>query len=104
MRFSGFPACCTGHVILELGGTGTGAGYYSNRDNTEQDIKAFIHKSISAYPSHAFVAITTNNQQVLANKVLRELGASSSPWMSKKQHPETKVRIWWIHIPTYLER
>jgi len=92
-----FPQCCTARVIHSFGGTHT--AIVTDRVPKESIIRA-IKRKISHYEEHgiAMLVATTNDEQVEANKALRELGFSHSPWMEKEEHFETRVRLWWKHI------
>lgn len=100
-----FPFCCTGVILGGFGESGTAvvrSGSSSNR--TEEGIKASIFDAARRNTRDAFICVTTNNEQTLLNKVLLDEGFSHSTWMTKRAHPNTRVRMWWIHIPTLLEK
>jgi len=93
MKSQSFPNCCTARILSDLGGTSLSAGRRAPID--EDEIKAWIQQRMQYISrGHVFVVIT-NSEQDAANKVLRELGFSHSKWMSKAQHRETKMRLWW---------
>lgn len=98
-----FPACCTGVLMSAFGGYAAVGGVEYDQDGREQP-EQVIHRTVSAtiqnaaFNGDAFVCVTSNNKQVRLNKILRELGFESTPWMSKKKHVNTKVRIWWYRI------
>jgi len=90
-----FPHCCTAKIITDFGQSPVAAG--GPHHQTVGTVEEFIKKQITSYyhSGLAMFVATTNSQQVAANKALRNLGFKSSPWISKTQHPETKVRLWW---------
>jgi hypothetical protein len=66
-------------------------------DSSIEDIEDYIMvmmRSSKAY-GDAAVVCTTNNQQVEVNDLLEEMGFSSTPFMKKLMHPETRVKMWW---------
>ena len=64
---------------------------------TELQVENFIKKTIDVHRKYgkAMVVVTTNSEQKIANKVLRKLGFNHSKWSSKKQHKDTKIRLWY---------
>ena len=93
-----FPYCCTGNIICGLGESRVAEG--GTYHLSKQELKHWIENTVASRKraGEAFIAVTTNNEQRVANSVLLELGFSHSPWMTKERHPETKVRIWWKHL------
>lgn len=103
-RFN-FPGCCTAKVYSGLTGTGT-AEYNSLKfELSVNEIKDLLIDAIyTERENHnACIVITTNDQQTNANQALRELGFGHSPWMEKKQHPETRLRVWYYHVEKPVE-
>ena len=93
MKSTNFAGCCTAKIIYDFGGTELSAGLTGKR--TLKSIRAYLRKKINdAHGSTCLVAIT-NNEQKGANRVLKEMGFSCSPWMKKWQHAESKIRLWW---------
>ena len=95
-----FPACCTGKVMVGFGQTET-AEYGIRPDGNElpvEKIKAEIGRHLNLMTGKPFLSAVTNDQQVNANQALEECGFLSSDWMSKRQHSETKVKLWWFPI------
>lgn len=93
-----FPNCCTGTVAFNFGETDVnGCG---NHDVKELGLKQQLINILdeNKEDGYAFVICTTNSQQPTANKLLKSMGFSHSTWMSKDEHPETKVRIWWMPL------
>ena len=95
-----FPGCCTAMVLCGLSGTAT-AEYGPVRKVEKETIKKHLSLLINAFKKEGRMGIltaTTNNNQETANQALRELGFKHSRWCSKKQHPNTKVRLWWLPV------
>lgn len=93
MKSVNFPGCCTAKVLHNLGGTPLAAGRKSNWP--EEKLKAWLMVKIRNYRGRSCLVVTTNDQQTTVNKVLKELGFEHSAWMSKTQHSESKLRLWW---------
>lgn len=106
MRTSPFAGCCTAYIISEFGGaTYGGHGAWANpieakKKMSKQDIISELkgHESAAKSEGMAFISTTTNNTQTEANAALEELGWESSEWMSKRNHPDTEVKLWWKHV------
>lgn len=93
-----FPHCCTASILVDFGESEVaegGAKIYSVKE-----IEGYIVAQLNSYyNAHmAAVVVTTNSEQTRANAALRNLKFEHSTWMSKKQHRETKVRLWWKQI------
>lgn len=98
MLIKSYPNCCTAKVVVGFGQTET-ADYGIRPENNElsvEEIKASLGKTLNRMHGMAVVSCITNDQQVNANQALEECGFLSSDWMSKQQHPETKVKLWWF--------
>jgi hypothetical protein len=95
MRSEYFPFCCSIRLFGELGGT-RNADHYVKEPPTKESIKEYIIGLIDheRYYDMCAVCCTTNDEQIIANKALKELGFSHSKWMYSGVH-DTKVRIWW---------
>ena len=93
MKEAGFVGCCTANIIYDLGGTELTMG--RREAPTEDRLKRYLEVRILERAGRKCIVVMTNSQQNVANKVLLELGFKHSKWMSKRQHPETKVRLWW---------
>ena len=95
MKTHPFPHCCTAKIISDFGESVFAEG--GNRSVTYDEIKAYINAQLlSYYNAHlAMYVVITNSHQITANKVLLDLKFKHSSWMKKKQHPGTKVRLWW---------
>lgn len=96
MQLTSFAGCCTAKIITGLGGTAT-AEHGRGLNITDRHMKELLREKVDycRRMGYAVVTITTNNQQEQANRVLEEEGWEGSTWMSKTQHPETKLRLWW---------
>jgi len=92
-KIMGFPNCCTAHIIYNLGGseltTMRTSAYH------ETDLRKWIEEALADY-GHKVVVAMTNDEQKLANGLLLEYGFNHSPWISKKQHAQSKIRVWWF--------
>jgi len=99
MQILDFPFCCTGKILVDFGGTHISEGkkFTIPPEKIKREVISFLNNQ-KAYSMHAFVCATTNSEQKEANFVLKELKFHCSRWMSKNQHPETKVRIWWMPL------
>ena len=88
--------CCTGRIIY-----GFGHSYVASngpiRGFPVEDIKKELAELEGVYSrmGMAVVVITLNSDQTTEDKVLRDAGYSHSRWISKKQHPETKLRVYY---------
>jgi hypothetical protein len=92
MEITGYPNCCTAYCIYSFGESfvsGTGAFQVSY-----ESMKAEMEYKIRNYGTRLLTAITNDDQSTIV-RVLRDLGFEHSTWMSKRQHPETKIRLWW---------
>lgn len=102
MQVKNYPNCCTAKVIVGFGQTNTADHEIRpvNNELSVGEIKRLIDERLNSYSIQQMATLTciTNDQQVNANKALEELGFYSSDWMSKKQHSETKVKLWWFPI------
>tara|TARA_R110000823_G_C15952958_1_gene502514 strand:+ start:2663 stop:2986 length:324 start_codon:yes stop_codon:yes gene_type:complete len=100
MILTEFPACCIGKVAVGFGQTNTADWGIRPDDNkmSVKDIKSHIGDALNGMVGCAFLSAVTNDQQVNANQALEECGFLSSDWMSKDQHPETKVKLWWFPL------
>jgi hypothetical protein len=101
MELIGFTGCCTAQVIAGFGQTVNGDWEFRPDEvlSTSQ-IKAGLGILLNRArrSGQAVVTVTTNDKQVNANKALNEVGFESSIWMSKTQHPETRLRLWWFPL------
>ena len=98
MLIKEFPYCCTALIAADFGESMLAYGGDFVVD--EKHLTKKFKENIEFYKNmgKAMLVATTNNEQKTANKVLKSLGFRGSKWMSKKQHPETKVKLWYKHL------
>ena len=110
MQAVSFPQCCTANILIGMGNsptTGFDAVQASrNNGTTDADMaKQFIQKMDNAKRHGlATLVVTLNSDQTQANRVLesmRKLGWRSSNWMTKRNHKETQLRIWYFRVDQY---
>jgi hypothetical protein len=46
----------------------------------------------------AMVTAFTNDKQVKANAFLKDIGFKSTKWATKKQHANTRLKLWWFAL------
>ncbi len=110
MQSTSFPQCCTANILIGMGNSHT-AGFdaiQASRTNgtTDADMaKQFIyHMDRAKRQGLATLVVTLNSDQTQANRVLesmRKLGWRSSNWMTKRNHKETLLRIWYFRVDQY---
>ncbi len=95
MKVLDFTGCCTAKVIVGLGQTFT-AEYEGKDDISVEDLTHALTYEVkrAKLRGMAIVTATTNNEQKTANKALKLAGFKWTPWCSKTQHRETRVRLW----------
>jgi len=93
MKLVEFLGCCTALICHDFGGTPLASGKKSKVAKAK--IKQWLKEQNRHTLGRRCLVIITNNQQTAANSVLLELGFKHSAWMSKTQHPESKIRLWW---------
>ncbi len=94
MKTASFPNCCTATVLYDFGGTHISG--LDRQPTNENDLRTWIQERMRyATGSGRLYTAITNSDQKVAAKVLRGLGFSCTKWMSKQQHSETKMRLWW---------
>ncbi len=101
MNIVDFPFCCTAHILTDFGESAVAEG--GNKQIKEKDLIKYIKDQALKYDEHAVLTAITNSQQKTANKALRKLGFNRSKWMNKKQHSNTKIRLWYKHINELLK-
>ncbi len=98
MRVVEFPYCCTAKLIIDCGQSlvAEGGAY----DVKEETAYKWVKNQLldEKYRRLAMMIVTTNNEQTSVNGALLSLGFSHSKWQSKLDHPNTKLRLWWISI------
>lgn len=105
-----FPQCCTANILIGMGASPT-AGYEamrasgSNGTTDAEMASQFIRQMDYAKRlGLATLVVTLNSDQTQANRVLesmRKLGWRSSNWMTKRNHKETQLRIWYFRVDQY---
>ncbi len=93
MKLSSFPGCCTARVLRDFGGTPLSSGCKGKIENKE--IRGWLEDRIRRSKGTNCLVVMTNSHQKNVNKILKELGFKHSDWMSKDQHPEAKIKLWW---------
>lgn len=94
MYIQDFPNCCTAKLIYDLGSNITPNLY------TKEEIISYIRPKLlsSKQNGMATIVVTTMSKQTNANAALKELGFKHSRWMSKKNHKDTRLRVWWLQL------
>ena len=107
IKASYFKNCCTAIILYDFGDTRTNnawvcrsGGVGTPRKEKYEVIKRQIENKIEV-AGHLMITAVTNNQQKAANKALKDCGFEHSTWMSKRQHPETRIRLWWRRPDQY---
>ena len=110
MQGVSFPQCCTANILIGMGASAT-AGFdamQASRSNGTTDAEMasqFIrHMDNAKRYGLATLVVTLNSDQTQANRVLesmRKLGWRSSNWMTKRNHKETQLRIWYFRVDQY---
>lgn len=106
MRIKDFPYCCTAKIIVDFGGTETSEGDIGEIPEDvllAQFCKQAVYFGSRIGRSTAILTAITNNEQKVANDLLKKIGFKSSKWMSKEQHPETKIKLWYIERSKFVE-
>jgi hypothetical protein len=93
MRITDFPNCCTAKIVYDFGETAVSGMYKGAR--TKKEVRKYLKEELLWSRGVACVVVITNSSQKNTNAVLRELGFCHSPWMEKKPHSNTKIRLWW---------
>lgn len=91
--------CCTASLIYNFGGTRT-AGILHRGLPTKENVITDVASEVGWLREYGYaVAVAfTNNEQKAANEALKELGFLNSGMMSKGEHPETKLIMWWLPL------
>ncbi len=101
MHITSFPFCCTAKILVGFENSSTAENDWNNpAPKTKEGLEKYILKEIKYYKEKgkAFLCATTNNEQKDIHLVLLKLGFFHSTWMGKRQHNETKVRLWWYPL------
>lgn len=103
MNISGIDSCCTARILSGFGRAAAAMNpeEYDAAKRFPNTKEALLNELLSAKRTgNAVVIAFTNNKQHEGNKLLREVGFKRTKWMSKEQHPETKLRLWWFQLDT----
>lgn len=102
LKVKNFPHCCTAKILSGFGQTGTAPEALDHKfvNPTVSQIKSDLGIQLNAAKDmgHAVITVIVNDEQVNACQALKETGFLSSDWMSKKNHPDTKVMLWWFPL------
>ena len=93
MKITGFKGCCTAKICHDFGGTDLSEGITG--EISRERIRGWLTVKIVEHTGSNCLTVITNSEQKTANSVLLELGFKHSKWMSKMQHSESKIRLWW---------
>lgn len=99
MKIDLFPGCCNAYVLHGFGGTDAAQRMQyretdSGIDPYPDDQESFIQDAVQRYSDKLLVA-TTNNEQKVTNKLLKQFGFRRTISMEKRHHAETKLIMWW---------
>jgi len=101
-----FPMCCTLKIVGGFGET-FNCDPQAYQDNKFDDAKfrEYMHKMFTSLERQGGAALvaTTNNEQAETNEALAKFGFHSTPFMKKKLHPDTTVKMWWMSLEEYKE-
>lgn len=107
MNVKDFPLCCTAKIISGMGkGRETSSDQYSFGfvyPESVEVIEKYLKEQIKKYERLGLLVVITNNTQNHANKALLNLDFNHSRWISKKQHIDTKDRLWWVETKDWKE-
>jgi len=105
MKIDSINSCCTAKILscFEEGkgnyvpAVGLDAQYKGRSIGTTKQelLKELLNCKHSGY---AMVIAFTNDKQVEANAMLREVGFKGTRYASKGIHPDTKLKLWWIPL------
>lgn len=91
------PACCTVKVIAGFGNSHTADVFTATlKDLSFTDLREYLRRQVvhQRKLGRAALIATTNNEQKIANKALRSVGFKSTRYISKRQHSDTRVKVW----------
>lgn len=101
IQIRSFPFCCTAKVLCNFGETRTseGGSHSVEYERIKYEVARLMRSHLTVgYGTDAILTAITNNEQKVANKVLRELGWKSTKFVSKQAHPDTKVKLWYYYV------
>lgn len=98
LLIEGFPLCCTARVVCDFGQEENSDGRHRliSKETLIEDLKEQIDQ-YKRYGMATLVATITSDQKE-AKKALKECGFKYSKWMKKKNHPETRLRVYWKEL------
>lgn len=105
-----FPQCCTANILIGMGESPTAsfnamqASGSNGTTDTDMASQFIRHMDFAKRQGLATLVVTLNSDQTRANRVLesmRKLGWRSSNWMTKRNHKETQLRIWYFRVDQY---
>ncbi len=91
MQTNDFPRCCTGKILQGFGQD----GQRPEPTRSVDEIKTYVQAQMRLHSAMGFFTATTNHRQENAIQALKELGFSSTRWMTSKYHKDTKTKLWW---------
>lgn len=99
MNITGFPNCCTAQVIFNLGSNMVPNMF------SKDEIRTYIQGQLPLQKRYGYAVsvVMTMSQQTNANEVLEELGFKHSKWMTKTNHKNTQLRLWWYPLDEFKE-
>ena len=94
MKSAYLPFCCSIRLFGQLGGTANCDAIAAN--HSAEEITEWLHHNMQYEKELGMCAcmVSTNDEQTVANGVLKDMGFSHTPWMVSHIHG-TKVRMWW---------
>lgn len=106
MRRVDFPSCCTAKVFVGMGPSGTADRYAEVASNGftprtfAKELIEFIRREFNN--GNGTMVFSVNNEQVVADTILRRMGSHHNPWASSENHL-TKVRVHTLNIHPTVE-
>jgi hypothetical protein len=102
MQITNFTNCCNAYILYNFGETELNQVENDRAYGRQIDINVDVDKDMERqllhniqYYGDKLLTATTNNEQKTINKLLLKHNFKHTAWMSKRQHPETKLRLWW---------
>ncbi len=106
MQRKDFPSCCTAKIYIGMGPSGT-ADHYAGIASNGFSPRGFARELIGVIrreynEGHGTAVFSVNNEQVVADTILRRMGSHYNPWASSDNH-STKVRVHVINVKAAAE-
>lgn len=106
MQRKDFPSCCTAKIYIGMGPSGT-ADHYAGIASNGFSPRTFARELIGVIrreynEGHGTAVFSVNNEQVVADTILRRMGSHYNPWASSANH-STKVRVHVINVQAAAE-